>query len=294
MEMLTARQIREKDYYRQFAQNFNINQHIDFSPVEGPLLEKERRPWNSYWRTYELPVDYFRDQKKSDLNLLDFGCGPGDNALRFSRVGYHVTGFDICEENIKTCNELFSINSCEEKGSFVVSPAEELPFQDNSFDVVVGIDILHHVDIPRAMEEVRRTLKDDGVAIFREPIEVPVFDKLRNTRLVRFFFPNTPSLENHITPDERKLNAQDLRLITSLFPEVKIERSLIFSRFDKLFRKHGDKTPSFLERIDHLICRVIPMIGHFGGAAVIILKKKSLLSIIAIALSPIQSLLLLL
>lgn len=157
MSNLTERQIREKNYYEAFALNFNINQHIDFSPVEGPLFERERRPWNSYWRAYELPVDYFTQQKNESLNLLDFGCGPGDNALRFSRVGYHVTGFDICEENIKTCHKLFSLNNCEDKGRFVVCPAEDLPFTDDSFDVVVGIDILHHVDIPAAMWEVKRT-----------------------------------------------------------------------------------------------------------------------------------------
>lgn len=274
MTALTERQLREKNYYAQYALNFDVHHHIDFSPVEGPFFEKERRPWNSYWRVYEIPVDHIRSNNShTPLQLLDFGCGPGDNALRFSRVGYDITGFDICEENIKTCQKLFSLNNCESQGRFLVSPAETLEFQNESFDVVIGIDILHHVDIPMAMNEVRRVLKTDGIAIFREPIEVPLLDFLRNTRLVRFFFPNAPSLEAHITQDERKLNDQDLRLIKKIFPKTRIERSLVLARLDKFFRKSHDTNPSLLEKCDHMITKLFPAWGKLGGAAVLVIKK---------------------
>lgn len=267
--MLTERQIREKEYYQQYALSFNPYEHIDLAPIEGPLCERERRPWNSYWRTYELSVDHYRPP----MALLDFGCGPGDNALRFSHVGYKVTGFDICEENIKNCQKIFSLHSPEKKAYFIVSAAEGLPFADHSFDVVVGIDILHHVDIAIALKEVKRVLKDGGVAIFREPLEVPLLDKLRNSWPLCKLFPNTPSLLHHITADERKLNAHDLKIIENLFPDLTIERSLILSRFDKFLRDPGDKRPSLLEKIDYRLIKLFPFLSSFGGAAVITLKK---------------------
>lgn len=274
-QTLSERQLREKEYYSKYAQMFDLNKAIDFSPIEGPLLNKERRPWNSYWRTYELPIDLILKANKADKNanvtLLDFGCGPGDNSLRFSSAGFKVSGFDISEENIKNCNKLFELN--KSTGNFLVSPAESLPFKDSEFDVVIGIDILHHVDINESMKELKRVLKDNAIAIFREPVEVPLLDKIRNTKLVKYFFPNEMSLENHITEDERKLNGEDFKIILKHFPKTTVERSLILSRFDKFIRTSERKDASFLEKLDYRITKIIPQWGELGGAAVIKIRK---------------------
>lgn len=271
-QVLTERQLREKEYYSQYAKLFDLNKEIDFSPIEGPLLNKEKRPWNSYWRTYELPIEHLlKKNLDSSSTLLDFGCGPGDNSLRFWRAGFKVHGFDISDANINNCQTLFSKNQAE--GNFLVSPAETLPFENNYFDVIVGIDILHHVDIERSMREIRRTLKPNGIAIFREPVEVSLLDKIRNTALVKAIVPNHASLENHITEDERKLNERDFDIIKKEFPNTTIERSLVLSRFDKFIRKEGDKSASLLEKIDYAITKVIPLWGKLGGAAVIVIRK---------------------
>lgn len=274
-QSLSKRQLREKEYYAQYAAKFDPNQKIDFSPVDGPLLGTERRPWNSYWRTYELPIDLVLKKEENTIEqnakLLDFGCGPGDNALRFSRAGFKVSGFDISDENIKNATTLFEINNSE--ANFVASPSESLPFANEEFDVVVGIDILHHVDIEKSMIELKRILKKDGIAIFREPVEVPALDYIRNTALVKYFVPNSMSLENHITEDERKLNINDFKIITKVFPNTKIERSLVLSRFDKFFRKEGDKNSSPLEKADYYLNKVFPFWGSLGGGAVIIIKN---------------------
>lgn len=271
----TQRQLREKEYYEKYFEQHKITGDIDFSPIDGVITGTERRPWNSYWRTYELPIithHVLKPKAKTQVNLLDFGCGPGDNSLRFSRAGFKVTGFDICENNINSCRTLFDKNNAE--GSFYVSVAENLPMPDESFEVVAGIDILHHVDIIKSIKEVRRVLKKNGIAIFREPIEVPVLDNFRNTALVKMFFPNRVSFEKHITEDERKLNKTDLELIKNIFPDITIERSLILSRLDKFFRNPKSTKASILERIDYFLCKYIPFFKSLGGAAVIILRKN--------------------
>lgn len=273
--LLTERQLREKEYYDQYSQQHHLSGPIDFSPIDGILLKTERRPWNSYWRTYELPINTYRSlgaDLQKEAKLLDFGCGPGDNSLRFSRVGFQVTGFDISENNIKSCQNLFEKNSTT--GTFVVSVAEKLPFADETFEVVAGIDILHHVDIARSINEVRRVLKKNGVAVFREPIEVPLLDNIRNTTLIKMIVPNKASLENHITEDERKLNKLDLELIKKIFPDIRVERSLILSRLDKFVRHGSNPKASFLEKLDYTLCKIIPFYENLGGAAVIILTKK--------------------
>lgn len=271
----TQRQYREKEYYEKYCEQNKISSAIDFSPIDGVIKGTERRPWNSYWRTYELPIITYSDltsNMKRELSLLDFGCGPGDNALRFSYAGFKVTGFDICESNINSCKELFAQNNYQ--GTFIVSTAESLPFPDESFEVVAGIDILHHVDIVKSIKEVERVLKKGSLAVFREPIEVPILDNFRNTSLVKMFIPNNASLEKHITEDERKLNKNDLDLIETTFPDITIERSLILSRLDKFLRSPKNTKASFLEKVDYTLCKYVPYYKQLGGAAVIILRKS--------------------
>lgn len=273
-QILSERQLREKEYYTKYAQLFDLNQEIDFAPIEGPLLNKEKRPWNSYWRTYELPIELYLKRAQNaekSTRLLDFGCGPGDNSLRFSRAGFDIYGFDISEANIDNCNKLFQ--KYKTPGKFVASASEKLPFENEYFNVVVGIDILHHVDIKESMKELDRILANGGIAVFREPVEVGILDKIRNTRFVKWMVPNEASLENHITEDERKLNEQDFKIIKNQFPNTTIERSLILSRLDKFIRNPKDKGPSLLERIDYLLMKIIPFWGNLGGAAVIVIRK---------------------
>lgn len=273
---LTERQKREKKYYQSYAEGFDLDQEVDFSPIKDQALGIEFRPWNSYWRTYQLPIIAFNEKKEEGAlqqELLDFGCGPGDNSLRLSAIGYQVTGFDISNANVQLAKELFKRNKIANCGTFVVSTAEKLDFSNDSFDMVVGFDILHHVDIPAAMREVYRVLKKGGRGVFREPLEVPFLDWLRNSWPIRKIVPNSMSLENHITADERKLSSSDLQIIKEYFPNMKIERSLILSRFDKFFRSPDAKKSSWLEKLDYALMKVIPGYKYLGGAAVIIVKK---------------------
>ena len=48
--------------------------------------------------------------------------------------------------------------------------AEHTNFPDNSFDVVTGSAILHHLNIENCYQELHRILKKDGHAVFKEPM----------------------------------------------------------------------------------------------------------------------------
>lgn len=262
---LSDRQRREKDYYDQYASTLQLNREVDFSPV----ISDEQRPWNSYWEIYALARRFFNE----GMTILDFGCGPGDNALRLAKIGYKVIGFDISPTNIKLAQELFSNNPWTKESKFEVSTAENLPYSNETFDVISGVDILHHVDIKRSLEECHRVLKVGGVAIFREPIEAPFLDMIRNTWPVRLIAPKDKSFESHITEDEAKLTEKDLEFIQSIFPKFEIKRYFILARLDRFYRQGADPTPSILEKIDHWLIRNFPGYGRLGGAIVIILKK---------------------
>lgn len=268
MSNMTERQKREKNYYNQFATQFDVSKHpIDMSPITGPLSGKERRPWNSYWAIYAMAIDNF----KKGSRLLDFGTGPGDNALRFANIGYEVEGFDISDANIEIAKKIFKANG--KKGKFQVSFAESLPYSSEHFDLIVGIDILHHVDIQKSIKECYRVLKVGGKAFFREPVEVPFLDFIRNTKLIRLFASKESSLERHITEDERKLNQFDEKIIKTQFQKMKKYYYFLFARFDKFYRNGEDPRASIMEKIDYLLMKYFPFLKRLGGTIIYELEK---------------------
>lgn len=242
-----------------------MTQQIDFSPISST----SRRPWNSYWSIYHFAEDFF---KHDDL-MLDFGSGPGENALRFAKLGYKVEGFDICESNVLLSNRLFQKYSLGRQGTFQVALAESLPYPKESFNFIAGIDILHHVDIVKAVNECNRVLKKGGVAVFREPLEVPILDAIRNTWIFELIAPKNKSLDLHITEDERKLNKHDLQLIKKIFPKMIVRRYFLFARFDKFFRNGSDPHPSLLEKLDSFLMKMFPLLNNLGGVVILYLKK---------------------
>ena len=60
------------------------------------------------------------------------------------------------------------IRNCE--GVDVIASATKMPFQDNSFDLIIGIDVLHHInDLGKLLIELNRISTKNGLIAFREP-----------------------------------------------------------------------------------------------------------------------------
>ena len=263
--ILTDRQQRELEFYQEFSE-LNPTLDVCFDPISG----KETRPWNSYWRVVEIAQ---QTHVSDDQRLLDFGCGKGENSIMFAKLGYDVSGFDLSPNNISSAKRLAEKYDVTEKTDFSVSVAEKLAYPDEHFDIIVGTDILHHVDIGRALKECFRVLKKGGVAVFHEPIRVPIFDSLRETRFGRWLVPKEVSLERHVTHDERKLTNTDLEILRGFDGNFSAQRFLLFSRLDRFIRDPNGQQASFLEKVDYRVCRLLPFLKAFGGIVVVSLKK---------------------
>lgn len=262
---LTERQQREHDYYKDYYAGGADLTTVNFGPVSG----KEERPWNSYWYVLSAIKDAFNPGMK----ILDFGCGTGEHGVLFASIGYLVYGFDISEQGIGAARRLAEKYGYGERVALDVMTAEALQFEDETFDVIAGIDILHHVDIPLALRECHRVLKPGGRAFFREPVEAPVFERLRSSALFERLVPREKSLERHITEDERKLARKDLDDVKRVFPETTLRRFAILSRLDRFVEIKVWKHGSFLEWIDWRASGLLPGYATFGGAVVMKLVK---------------------
>jgi hypothetical protein len=135
------------------------------------------------------------------------------------------------------------------------------------------MDILHHVEIGATIRECLRVLKPGGTAVFHEPVEVVLFDRLRNSAFGRWLVPKTASFDRHITEDERKLTAADIRVIREVAPDLRLEPFLLFARLDHLVHYRRKLKWSPLERLDAMLFRSIPGLGRFGGKVVMTFRK---------------------
>ena len=226
---LTERQVRERQYYDEFVQRAPL--------VIGSIAAisgEERRPWNPYWYVADILRECYANASRQ---LLDFGCGPGSYSVMCAHLGYEVWGFDISPGNVVAARALAGRYGMADRTHFAVGAAESLEYQDSFFDVIVGIDILHHVDIRPAIEECLRVLKPGGVAIFKEPVETPVFDRLRQSAVARWLWPKDASFDRHITEDERKMTALDLDTIRALC-RVDERRFRVVSRLEAFANGH--------------------------------------------------------
>ena len=137
--------------------------------------------------------------------MLDFGCGWGDTSVRLARIGYLVEGFDISPANIAHARELAGRHGCADRCRFAVMSAEALEYADEAFDLIVGFDILHHVEIVPALAQCRRVLRSGGLAIFKEPVRVGL-DAMLGWPVLRGLAPRARSFDpgHHVTDDERQ------------------------------------------------------------------------------------------
>lgn len=100
------------------------------------------------------------------MKVLELGCGAG--ALTFDDGLYQVVGLE--GRVIATDPSVGMLSRAKNKQQkygaynveFVQAAAESLPFEDNSFDAVVGFLFLHFCDIAQAFQEIRRVTKPGG------------------------------------------------------------------------------------------------------------------------------------
>ncbi|MHC4740087.1 MAG: class I SAM-dependent methyltransferase [Planctomycetota bacterium] len=101
---------------------------------------------------------------KSEDRILEIGCGIGSIVFELSKQGYDITGTDISQQAIAYGLKKYRDIKLE------VQPAELLPYEDHSFDIVLSFDLFEHIaQIDRHVAEVFRLLKDDGYYLFQTP-----------------------------------------------------------------------------------------------------------------------------
>ncbi|MBD2326347.1 class I SAM-dependent methyltransferase [Alkalinema sp. FACHB-956] len=107
-----------------------------------------------------------------ETSFLEPGVGTGLNVLPFVRRGYAVTGIDVSEEMLDQFRR--KLHDVPQNLSLIHADASELPFPDQSFDVVLTVHMVHTVaNWKTFLDEINRVLKPSGFYLNAQWITPP-------------------------------------------------------------------------------------------------------------------------
>ena len=119
--------------------------------------------WNEYKTSNRTPVaeDFLKNSKG---NILDLGCGSGRN---FVKTDAKIYGVDFSEKMLQHAK--IQAKKLDIQAEFFVSEAHDLPFENNFFDKVIAIAVLHCIEgkskREKTLKEIHRVLKPKGKAL---------------------------------------------------------------------------------------------------------------------------------
>ena len=141
--------------------------------IYNHFMKKDHK---AYKQMYSLIYPVVRHKQ-----VLELATGTGLIAKHIVRSADHIEATDASQETIEQAKQ--GVKST--KLYFSVQDMFHLPYADQSFDVVIVVNALHIVpELEKALSEIRRVLKDDGVLV------APTFTHADNSFLgkVKAFF----------------------------------------------------------------------------------------------------------
>jgi len=105
-------------------------------------------------------------KERSNLKILDLGCGAGRHALFLAREGFQTYATDISEEGLKVVEKRLKDEKLQ--GTLKKGNMEKQLFSDNFFDGIISFGVFYYNNLEgyrKAVSEMYRILKKDGKAL---------------------------------------------------------------------------------------------------------------------------------
>lgn len=201
--------------------------------------------------------------------ILDCGCGYGALSCHLAKRGAKVTAIDLSASSVSHARGWFRLNGVDDRIETRVGSLHELPFEDASFDFVVGSCILHHLDLRLFGPELRRVLRPGGKAVFVE--------NNAKSRLLMFFRDKVLAALRlrRGSDDESPMDEEKVDRLRAFFPELRLHYpEMVFLRLGAsfFFSDHA-LVRKTLETLDTLIARVFPASASYSYFDVIELDR---------------------
>ena len=160
---------------------------------------------------------------KKFQKALDIGCGTGISTVPLTEIANEVIGID------PSINMLNQADQTNKKVSYQVASAENLPFEDKIFDLVIFSVSFHFTNQKKALAEAARVLIDNGTLI----IYYTAFTGIESEEYQNWINNTLRAKYPYYYQANREFTTQDLK--TSAFPnisEIKYQDDMIVDKND--------------------------------------------------------------
>ena len=195
--------------------------------------------------------------------VLDYGCGVGSVTEKIAKLNpLKLYGIDISDVSINK-----AVKNAKDQGlkvNYLVDNCESTQFESNTFDLIFGSGILHHLNLQIAIKEINRILKKDGEMVFLEP--------LGTNPIINFYRKLTP---NSRSIDEHPFLEKDFDFLSSLFNSVEVRYYGFLTLVFFLFYKNPKDSVIFkvLAKLDNYLFK-IKYLNKLAWSVMIIAKKN--------------------
>ncbi len=200
----------------------------------------------------------FAKQFAQGNRILDVGCGNGYGASELSLVADEVTGIDFWKQGVNYChNNRVGVSA-------LVASGTNLPFVDNSFDLVVSSQVIEHINVKQVvlyLNDIKRVLRSKGVFVVATPNSL--------LRLLPFQKPWDPD-------HKKEYNAKELKsLLRSVFGNSEITgvlatKSAYFTEYRRV--KQSPVRVYLVDALAPLLLKLLP--DNLLGKAKALYEKR--------------------
>ena len=221
-------------------------------PLEPP---RDPDPWEQAIVRGALPIEGAR--------VLELGCGDGELTMQLIDSGAsEVTAIDISPGMVDLARRRVEEFRPGARARFEAAPAEDTGLPGESFDIVVGKFVLHHLDLPKAVEELARVMKPGARGVFMETSALNPALRLARRHLTGRF-----GVRRLGTPDEHPLGRDDLALLSERFRRAEVDFPVfhVLHILDRnVFAFRHARLTKVLYHADQAVVRRLPALGFLS------------------------------
>lgn len=187
---------------------------------------------------------------RSEMNVLELGCGTGYFTRELARSGAAIIAVDVSPELL----EIARATCVAANVRYEIQNACALTYPEGAFDSVLGSSVLHHLEIEQSLREIYRVLRPGGTICFTEP-------NMLNPQIA--IQKNVPWIKRKLgdSPDETAFFRWPLRRLLKRTGF----RNVWIDPFDFL---HPNTPPFLVQRLNAFarLLENVPLLSEFAGS----------------------------